>query len=87
VSKLEIVQFPCLDDNYGYLVHAPGTGETATIDTPDADAIAAAVADLLTGTDEWSSLSAAGTRYAQAHFSTGSLRRALADALELKSLS
>jgi len=53
----------------------------------DADAIAAAVADLLTGADEWSSLSAAGTRYAQAHFSTGSLRRALADALELKSLS
>ena len=39
MSRLEIVQFPCLEDNYGYLVHATGTGATATIDTPDAAAI------------------------------------------------
>ncbi len=32
-------QFPCLDDNYAFLVHDPQTGETAAIDTPDADAI------------------------------------------------
>ncbi len=35
MKKLEIEQFPCLDDNYGYLVHAPETGHTASIDTPD----------------------------------------------------
>lgn len=35
---LEIHQFPCLSDNYGYLVHDPASGETACIDTPDADA-------------------------------------------------
>lgn len=28
--------FPCLKDNYGFLLHDPETGETATIDTPDA---------------------------------------------------
>ncbi|MEE1876192.1 hydroxyacylglutathione hydrolase [Altererythrobacter litoralis] len=32
---LEIHQFPCLSDNYGYLVHNPASGETAAIDTPD----------------------------------------------------
>ena len=35
---LEIHQFPCLSDNYGYLVHDPGSNETTCIDTPDADA-------------------------------------------------
>lgn len=35
---LEIHQFPCLSDNYGYLLHDPESGETACIDTPDADA-------------------------------------------------
>ena len=35
---LEVHQFPCLDDNYGYLLHDPASGETACIDTPDADA-------------------------------------------------
>lgn len=34
---IEIHQFPCLSDNYGYLVHDPASGETACIDTPDAD--------------------------------------------------
>ncbi|HSG35214.1 MAG TPA: hydroxyacylglutathione hydrolase [Sphingomonadaceae bacterium] len=35
---LEVHQFPCLADNYGFLVHDPASGETACIDTPDADA-------------------------------------------------
>ena len=35
---LEIHQFPCLSDNYGYLLHDPASGEAACIDTPDADA-------------------------------------------------
>lgn len=35
---LEIHQFPCLSDNYGFLLHDPESGETACIDTPDADA-------------------------------------------------
>ncbi len=34
---LQIHQFPCLNDNYGFLVHDPATGDTAAIDTPDAD--------------------------------------------------
>ncbi|HMP56149.1 MAG TPA: hydroxyacylglutathione hydrolase [Novosphingobium sp.] len=34
---LEIHQFPCLDDNYGFLLHDPDSGETVCIDTPDAD--------------------------------------------------
>lgn len=41
MSDLLIRQFPCLSDNYGFLVHDPETGETATIDTPDADRILA----------------------------------------------
>ena len=36
--SLEIHQFPCLDDNYGYLLHDPASGETVCIDTPDAEA-------------------------------------------------
>lgn len=39
MKQLEIDQFPCLEDNYGYLLHDPETGATATIDTPDVDAI------------------------------------------------
>jgi hydroxyacylglutathione hydrolase len=35
---LEIHQFPCLSDNYGYLLHDPASGGTACIDTPDAEA-------------------------------------------------
>lgn len=34
-----IHQFPCLEDNYGFLVHDPGTGATVAIDSPDADEI------------------------------------------------
>ncbi len=32
---LEVHQFPCLSDNYGFLLHDPDSGETAAIDTPD----------------------------------------------------
>lgn len=41
---LQIHQFPCLEDNYGFLIHDPATGATATIDTPDADEIMAQAA-------------------------------------------
>ena len=34
---LEIHQFPCLSDNYGFLVHDSESGETACIDTPDGE--------------------------------------------------
>ena len=34
---LEIHQFPCLSDNYGFLLHDPDSGETAAIDTPDGE--------------------------------------------------
>jgi hydroxyacylglutathione hydrolase len=40
--SLIVHQFPCLSDNYGYLVHDPVSGETVAIDTPDADAYLAA---------------------------------------------
>ena len=39
--SLTVHQFPCLSDNYGFLVRDDATGKTATIDTPDADAILA----------------------------------------------
>ncbi|WP_226635994.1 hydroxyacylglutathione hydrolase [Novosphingobium profundi] len=34
---LEVHQFPCLNDNYGYLLHDSAYGETVCIDTPDAE--------------------------------------------------
>jgi hydroxyacylglutathione hydrolase len=37
---LQIVQIPCLSDNYGYLLHDPDSGQTASIDSPDGRAIA-----------------------------------------------
>lgn len=33
--------FPCLKDNYGFLLHDPDSSETACIDTPEADRILA----------------------------------------------
>lgn len=36
---IDIHQFPCLSDNYGFLVHDRATGAVAAIDTPDANAI------------------------------------------------
>jgi hydroxyacylglutathione hydrolase len=32
---LIVHQFPCLTDNYGFLVHEPVSGQTACIDTPE----------------------------------------------------
>jgi hydroxyacylglutathione hydrolase len=34
---LQVHQFPCLSDNYGYLLHDPTSGETVCIDTPDSE--------------------------------------------------
>lgn len=36
-TGLQVHQFACLSDNYGFLVHDPVSGETACVDTPDAD--------------------------------------------------
>jgi hydroxyacylglutathione hydrolase len=38
-AGLEVHQFPCLEDNYGYLVRDTATGTVAAIDTPSAAAI------------------------------------------------
>src|SRR3982750_751956 len=35
----EIRLFPCLSDNFGYLIHAPKTKATASIDAPEAGPI------------------------------------------------
>ena len=44
MSTLEIQQFECLSDNYGYLIHDPDAEVTAAIDTPEVGAINAALA-------------------------------------------
>ena len=36
---LTVHQFPCLSDNYGFLIRDEASGKTACIDTPDAGAI------------------------------------------------
>ncbi len=41
--SLQIHQFPCRSDNYGFLAHDPETDLTACIDTPETDAINAAL--------------------------------------------
>jgi hydroxyacylglutathione hydrolase len=41
MSALVIHMFPCLRDNYGYLLHDSESGATAAVDTPDAVEIAA----------------------------------------------
>jgi hydroxyacylglutathione hydrolase len=41
MSGLTIHQFPCLADNYGYLLHDADSDVTAAVDTPDAGAIMA----------------------------------------------
>lgn len=33
---LQVHQFPCLSDNYGFLIRDEATGQVATVDTPDA---------------------------------------------------
>ena len=42
---LQIHQFPCRSDNYGFLAHDPDTGLTASIDTPDGNAINAGLTE------------------------------------------
>ena len=44
MAKIEIHQFPCLNDNYGVLIHDADAGVTASIDAPDAKAVEAALA-------------------------------------------
>jgi hydroxyacylglutathione hydrolase len=39
MAKLEILQFACLTDNYGVLIHDAEAGVTASIDAPDAGEI------------------------------------------------
>jgi hydroxyacylglutathione hydrolase len=41
MAQLIVHRFPCLSDNYGFLIHDPASGETATIDTPEAARILA----------------------------------------------
>lgn len=41
---LSIRQFPCLRDNYGFLIRDEASGAVATVDTPDGDAIDAMLA-------------------------------------------
>ena len=36
---LYVRQFPCLSDNYGFLIRDEASGRTACIDTPDAGAL------------------------------------------------
>ncbi len=42
---LEIHMFPCLQDNYGFLIHDSISGATATVDTPEIGPIEAALAE------------------------------------------
>jgi hydroxyacylglutathione hydrolase len=42
---MEIYQFACLSDNYGYLLHDAATNATACVDTPDFEAIDKALSD------------------------------------------
>ncbi len=40
---LTVRQFPCLADNYGFIIRDDASGQTACIDTPDAGAVLAAL--------------------------------------------
>lgn len=44
MSDPVVHMFPCLSDNYGFLIHDPDSEETACIDTPDPDRILAEAA-------------------------------------------
>lgn len=41
MGRLDVVQFPCRSDNYGFLLRDEAAGLTAAIDTPDASAVIA----------------------------------------------
>ena len=38
--------FPCLQDNYGVLLHDPESGATASIDAPEASPVEAALTEM-----------------------------------------
>jgi hydroxyacylglutathione hydrolase len=48
---LTVHQFPCLDDNYGFLARDVATGKTGCVDTPDAKAVLAELNRLGWGLD------------------------------------
>lgn len=48
---LTVHQFPCLSDNYGFLIRDEATGKTACVDTPEAGAILAELEKLGWGLD------------------------------------
>jgi hydroxyacylglutathione hydrolase len=43
MATLQIYQFPCLQDNFGVLIHDPEANVTASIDAPDAGKVLAAL--------------------------------------------
>ncbi|MEX0942706.1 MAG: hydroxyacylglutathione hydrolase [Pseudomonadales bacterium] len=45
MANLQVHQFPCLSDNYGYLIHDQDNDLTASIDTPEVSAINRALKD------------------------------------------
>ena len=45
MASLDVHMFPALSDNYGFLIHDSESGLTATIDTPDVEAIEKALND------------------------------------------
>lgn len=45
MANLQYHLFPALSDNYGVLMHCPETGQTASIDAPEAAAVERALAD------------------------------------------
>ena len=48
---LTVRQFPCLADNYGFVVRDEASGRTACVDTPDAEAVLAELAEAGWGLD------------------------------------
>lgn len=50
---MDIHLFPCLSDNYGFLIRDPATGQVGCIDTPDADRILAELETLGWGRLDW----------------------------------
>lgn len=45
MADLQVHQFPCLDDNYGVLIHDPESGQTASVDAPEAEPVRRALAE------------------------------------------
>ncbi|MEO8812618.1 MAG: hydroxyacylglutathione hydrolase [Caulobacteraceae bacterium] len=48
---LTVRQFPCLADNYGFVIRDEASGKTACVDTPDAEAVLAELARVGWGLD------------------------------------